>query len=90
MTVLLTRHAVLQAQSRRPTTSPQPVGVRRRVPGEQPGVHTIKPNVLERNFVRKDLSPMPFIIGRKVASMEFETELRGNGLQQLGPPRTRR
>ena len=49
---------------------------------------TVKPNVLERNFVRNDLSPMPFIIGRKIASMEFETELRGNGLQNSGlsPP----
>jgi hypothetical protein len=44
----------------------------------------IKPNVLERNFVRNDLSPMPFIIGRKIASVDFETELRGNGMQQSG------
>ena len=27
---------------------------------------------------------MPFIIGRKLAVMEFETELRGNGLQNSG------
>ena len=40
--------------------------------------------MLERDFTRNDLSPLPFIIGRKIASVEFETELRGNGLQNSG------
>lgn len=45
---------------------------------------SVAPNVLERNFVRPDLSPLPFIIGRKIAKMEFETELRGNGRSNSG------
>ena len=45
---------------------------------------SVAPNVLERNFVRADLGPLAFIIGRKIAKMEFETELRGNGRSNSG------
>lgn len=40
--------------------------------------------VLERNFYRTDISPLPIITGRKLASVRFTTELRGNGLVQSG------
>lgn len=46
--------------------------------------YSIDPNVLERNFTRNDLSPLGVVIGRKVASMTFTHEIRGNGLQQSG------
>ena len=83
MTVLLTRKAVLQGAMETSYNSPASVGASDGFLISNPAF-TIKPNVLERNFVRNDLSPMPFIIGRKLASMEFETELRGNGLQNSG------
>jgi hypothetical protein len=83
MSVLLTRKAVLQGAMETSYNSPASVGNGDGFLVSNPAF-TIKPNVLERNFVRQDLSPMPFIIGRKLASMEFETELRGNGLQNSG------
>lgn len=83
MTVLLTRKAVLQGAVETVYNTPAPVGANDGFLISNPA-YTIKPNVLERNFVRNDLSPMPFIVGRKLASMEFETELRGNGLQNAG------
>ena len=83
MSVLLTRKAVLQAAIEATYNVAQPVGVNDGFLVENPA-YTIKPNVLERKFVHKDLSQVPFIIGRKVASMEFTTELRGNGLSNLG------
>jgi hypothetical protein len=45
---------------------------------------SITPNVLERDYTRPDLSTLPFVIGRKVAKMEFTTELRGNGTENSG------
>ena len=83
MSVLLTRRAVFQGAMETAYNSPASVGVNDGFLVNNPAF-TIKPNVLERNFVRDDLSQMPFIIGRKLASMEFETELRGNGLQNSG------
>jgi hypothetical protein len=83
MSVLLTRKAVLQGAMETVYNTAAAVGVNDGFLVENP-VYTIKPNVLERKFVRKDLSQMPFIIGRKLASMEFSTELRGNGLQNTG------
>lgn len=83
MTVLLTRLAVLQAAIEDTYNTPKSVGVNDGFLVENP-VFTIKPNILKRNFVRNDLSPMAHIIGRKIASMEFTTELRGNGLQNSG------
>ena len=38
------------------------------------------PTVLERKFVRPDLSPLPFLIGRKLAKLALTTELRGNSV----------
>ncbi len=46
--------------------------------------YSIDPNVLERNFTRNDLSPLGVVIGRKVATMTFTHEIRGNGIQQSG------
>jgi hypothetical protein len=83
MSVLLTRKAVLQAAVEGAYNVAQAVGVNDGFLVENP-MYTIKPNVLERKFVRKDLSQMPFIIGRKIASMEFTTELRGNGRANSG------
>ena len=83
MTVLLTRKAVVQAALEATYNTQASVGVNDGLLVNNP-MFSVKPNVLERNFVRNDLSPMPIIIGRKVASMEFETELRGNGLQGSG------
>ena len=83
MTVLLTRKAVLQAALETVFNTPQSVGVNDGFLISNP-MFSIQPNVLERNFVRNDLSPMPIIIGRKLAKMEFETELRSNGLSNLG------
>jgi hypothetical protein len=83
MSVLLTRRAVLQGAIETVYNSPAAVGPSDGFLISNPAF-TIKPNVLERNFVRDDLSQMPFIVGRKLASMEFETELRGNGLQGSG------
>ena len=83
MTVLLTRLAVLQAAIETTYNTPVALGVGDGFLVSDPKF-SLKPNVLERNFVRQDLSPMPFIIGRKLASMEFTTELRGNGLQNSG------
>ena len=83
MTVLLTRKAVLQGAIEATYDTPVAVGASDGFLVNNP-MFTVKPNVLERNFVRNDLSPMPHIIGRKLASMEFETELRGNGIQNAG------
>ena len=83
MTVLLTRLAVLQAAIEATYNTPASVGVNDGFLVSDPKF-SIKPNVLERNFVRQDLSPMPIIIGRKIASIEFSTELRGNGTQNSG------
>ncbi len=41
--------------------------------------YTVNPTVLTRDFVREDLSPLGTRIGRKLASMDFEVEFRGNG-----------
>lgn len=40
--------------------------------------------VLERKFVRSDLSPLKHAIGRKLASLTITTELSGNGTQNTG------
>lgn len=46
--------------------------------------YAVDPNVLERNFVRDDLSPLGARVGRKLASLEFGVELRSNGLTNAG------
>jgi hypothetical protein len=44
----------------------------------------IDPNVLERNNVKSSLSQDSIAIGRKLATISFTTELRGNGTQNSG------
>lgn len=83
MTVLLTRKAVLQAAMESVYNTPASVGTYDGQLVSNPAF-TVTPNVLERTFVHADLSPQPILIGRKLAKMTFETELRGNGLQQSG------
>jgi hypothetical protein len=83
MTVLLTRKAELQVAVENTYNINPGVGVNDSVLVDNP-MFTAKPNVLERNFVRNDLSPINIIIGRLLASMTFETELRGNGKQNSG------
>jgi len=45
---------------------------------------TVDPQVLKRDYYRADLSPLAFTVGRKLAGMKFELELRGNGFQHSG------
>ncbi len=47
-------------------------------------VFSIDPNVLDRNFTAPDLSPFEHVIGRKLASISFTTELKSNGSAQSG------
>jgi hypothetical protein len=47
-------------------------------------VYTVDPTVLERNFVRDDLSPLGARVGRKLAGMQFSVEFRSNGLTNSG------
>ena len=41
--------------------------------------YSIDPNVLERDILTPDLSPVPHVIGRKVASLSFSVEMKSNG-----------
>ncbi len=45
---------------------------------------SIDPNVLEREISSSDLSPHEHIVGRKLASISFTTEAKGNGTEQAG------
>lgn len=83
MTVLLTRRAVLQAAMETTYNVTAAVGTGDGVLVSEP-TFEVDPNVLERDFVRDSLSVSPHIIGRKLARMEFRTELRGNGRQNSG------
>jgi len=81
--VLLTRKAVVQAVIESSYgTAP--------APGVNDGVLVANPtynadiNVLERNFTRNTLSPQASIVGRILARMEFEAELRSNGRSNTG------
>lgn len=46
--------------------------------------YSVDPVVLERNFVREDMSPLGTVIGRKLASLSFGMEFRSNGLTNSG------
>lgn len=83
MSVLLTRKAVLRGAIESVYDTPAALGANDGILVSKP-MFSIKPNVLERDYTRNDLSPMAHIIGRKLASMEFETELRGNGRSNTG------
>lgn len=83
MAVLLTRRAVVRAAVETVYNTPVVMGANDGVLVASPQF-TADPNVLERNFTRDTLSKQSHIIGRMMAKMEFETELRGNSKQQLG------
>lgn len=42
------------------------------------------PKIIERKFVRQDLSQFPHLVGRKLASITFKHELRSNGKTNTG------
>lgn len=83
MAILLTRRAVVQAAIESTYGTPIAVGVGDGVLCSEP-MYTVAPNVLTRDFVSNSLSKKAHIIGRKLSSMTFSTELRGNGKQQSG------
>lgn len=83
MTTLLSRRATLQAALETTYNTPVSVANTDAILVNNP-MFTVTPNVLERDFTRNDLSQLPFIIGRKIAKIEFETELRGNGKEGTG------
>lgn len=83
MSVLLTRKAVLRGAMETTYNTAASLGAGDGILVSKP-TFMVRPNVLERDYTRNDLSPMSHIIGRKLASMEFETELRGNGKQNSG------
>ncbi|MCL4743839.1 MAG: hypothetical protein KJZ83_00340 [Burkholderiaceae bacterium] len=83
MNVLLTRRAVVQAAIEATYGDPEAMTPDDGVLVSEP-TYSIDPNVLERNFTRDSLSQTPHIVGRKLSSMEFTTELRGNGKQNSG------
>ncbi|MGK9084926.1 hypothetical protein KXR64_16750 [Brucella intermedia] len=80
---LLTRRAVLQAAIEATYREEAAVGLNDALYVEEPD-YQINLNLLERNFARDDLSPLPNIVGRRLASMTFTTELKGNGAQNSG------
>jgi hypothetical protein len=45
---------------------------------------SVDPTLLERKFTSPDLSPFQHLIGRKLSTIKFTTEVRGNGLEQSG------
>lgn len=83
MSVLLSRRAVIQAAVESTYNTPVAVGANDGILIMNPKF-SVKTNVLERSFVKNDLSQNAIIMGRKIASMEFEVELRGNGRQNSG------
>lgn len=83
MTVLLTRRAVVQAQIEDVYGVPETLTINDGVLVSEP-TFEVDTNVLERTFTRDSLSPQAHIVGRKIASMTFQTELRGNSKQQSG------
>ncbi|MBY0560007.1 hypothetical protein [Hyphomicrobium sp.] len=78
MSVKLTRRAVVQAQIESAYGVPETLGVDDGLLVAEPE-YTINPTTLERNIATPDLSPEAVVLGRKLASMTFQTELRGNG-----------
>jgi len=80
---LLTRRAVLQCAIETTYRTPAIVGANDALYVEDPD-YSVDPNILERNFARDDLSPLPNIVGRRQASIKFTTELKGNGKQHSG------
>lgn len=75
---LLTRRAVLQIAIESAYRTEAAVGANDAIYVEDPN-YELDINVLERNFARDDLSPLATIVGRRLASMTFTTELKSNG-----------
>ncbi len=80
---LLTRRAVLQVAVESVYRQEAAVGVNDALYVEEPD-YAVDVNLLERDFARDDLSPLANIVGRRLASMTFTTELKGNGAQHSG------
>ncbi|MCO5157875.1 MAG: hypothetical protein M9945_14195 [Aquamicrobium sp.] len=80
---LLTRRAVLQTAIEGVYRQEAAVGVNDALYVEEPD-YAVDVNLLERDFARDDLSPLPNIVGRRLASMTFTTELKGSGAQNSG------
>lgn len=80
---LLTRRAVVQAGMETTYNTPATLGTNDGILTSEP-TFTVEPNVLERDFTRDDLSPQAIIVGRKLARMEFRTEMRSNNKAQSG------
>ena len=81
---LLTRRAVVLAKvetTRGVDASPVPATDAMLVADPD---YTTDLNVLERDFVRNDLSPLGHTIGRKLAGATFTVEMRSNGLTNSG------
>jgi hypothetical protein len=83
MSVLLTRRAVVQAKIEAEYGVPEVLGVDDGVLVSEPN-YEVDPTLLERDFTRDTLSQQAHIIGRKLAKVTFNTELRGNGKQHSG------
>ena len=85
MSVLLTRRAVVQTAIEDTYGVTADVGLNDGVLVSKP-TFTVTPNILERDFTRDTLSQQAHIVGRLLAKMEFETELRSNGNSNSGLP----
>lgn len=82
-TPLLTRRAVLQVAMETTYRTEVTPGINDALYVEDPD-YSVDVAVIERNFSRDDLSPLPNVSGRKMASMKFKTELKGNNKQNTG------
>lgn len=84
MTTLLHQKGVLLAKIESTyNTDPTPTQAADAILVEDPDF-SVDPNVLERNFSKNTLGKLPHRIGRKLASMSFMVELKGNGVQNAG------
>lgn len=81
--MLLTRRAVVRAKNEAVYGEAEAMGANDGVLVSEP---TFSPDlsILQRDNTRRSLSKTPHIMGRKLAKMEFSTELRGNGKQHSG------
>lgn len=79
---LLTRRAVVRAKVEADYGIAETFGPEDGVLVSEPE-YEIDPTVLERDIVTNDLSPQPIIMGRKLATMRFTAEFRGNGKHKL-------
>ena len=82
-TPLLSRRSVVQGQMEVNYNDAAAVGVNDGILVMNP-MYSVEPNILTRDLMRNDLSPLAHIIGRKLAKMRFKTEIRGNGKEQSG------